>query len=60
VHIGATEALCLDLMMGYLWYDSIYEVMSDGQVDTLGHHILGLISHMSTRLSNSGPLGFYR
>lgn len=58
--VGAREALCLDIMMGYLWYDSIYEMSTGGQVDTLGHHILGLISHMSSRFTNSGALGFYR
>lgn len=60
VFVGEREALCLDIMMGYLWYDSIYEISTGGQIDTLGHHILGLISHMSSRFSNSGALGFYR
>ncbi len=58
--VGVHEARCLDFMMGYLWYDSLWEIFSDGQVDTLGHHILGLISHLSTRLSDNGASGFYR
>jgi TLC domain len=57
--VGATEAFCLDIMMGYLWYDIGYEMVDTWQADAIGHHILGLISHMSSRLSNNGAAGFY-
>lgn len=56
----STEAFCLDIMMGYLWYDIVIEFSSTKQVDTLGHHFLGLISHLSTRISDNDAARFYR
>ena len=49
----------LDSMMGYLWYDMTVELLGTRQTDTLLHHILGIASHMSTRLSNNSAAGFY-
>ena len=54
------EAYCLDIMMGYLWYDIFVELTSTRQFDTLGHHFLGLISHLSSRLSDNDGARFYR
>ena len=61
VTVSAYEARTVDIMMGYLWYDIIQE-MSSGKVelDTIGHHIMGVTSHLSTRLSNNGAASFYR
>lgn len=53
------SCLLMDVMMGYLWYDIFYEFSTSCSVDTLAHHILGLISHMSTRIFNSGATGYY-
>lgn len=53
------QALTIDIMMGYLWYDIIYELSTTRSIDTLGHHFMGLISHYSTRFSNNGAAGYY-
>lgn len=53
------EARALDMMMGYLYYDIIYELFTTRQADALSHHILGLISHLSSRLSNNKAAAFY-
>lgn len=61
-HVTPYQSVCLDLMMGYLLYDITFEVFQNGLFqasDTIGHHILGLISHLSTRISNNGGAGFY-
>jgi hypothetical protein len=47
------------MMMGYLWYDSIFEFSYSKQTDTLVHHVLGLVSHLSSRLSDNGAAKFY-
>lgn len=49
----------LDSMMGYLWYDVAVELVGTRQTDTLLHHVLGLASHMSSRMSNNTAAGFY-
>ena len=53
------EAFALDIMMGYLYYDILYELMTSRQPDALSHHILGVISHLSSRLSNNKAAAFY-
>lgn len=55
------EGRCIDIMMGYLWYDIIVEVNSfQPEMETIGHHILGLVSHLSSRLSDNNAACFYR
>ena len=34
---------CLIYMIGYLVYDTLFELLFTKQIDTLGHHILGMI-----------------
>lgn len=53
------EARALDIMMGYLYYDILYESLTSRQTDALSHHTLGLISHLSSRLSTSKAAAFY-
>ena len=53
------EARALDIMMGYLYYDILYEMLTSRQTDALSHHILGVISHLSSRLSNNRAAAFY-
>lgn len=53
------EALSVDLMMGYLWYDIAVELFLDGQFDIVAHHGMGLASHLSTRLSHNRAAAFY-
>jgi hypothetical protein len=55
--MSASQCLLVDVMMGYLWYDLIFEVMNGGSFDIVGHHFIGLISHYSTRLSTNGAAG---
>jgi hypothetical protein len=55
------QRLSLDCMMGYLWYDIIVELSGKKwQKDFMMHHLLGLASHLSTRISNKGAPAFYR
>lgn len=66
MEIGATssyfEERSIDFMMGYLWYDTIIElvVKQKPNKETLAHHVFGLISHLSARLSQNGAATFYR
>lgn len=53
------EALSLDIMMGYLYYDILYESLTTRQTDALSHHFLGLVSHLSSRLSRNKAAAFY-
>ena len=46
-------------MMGYLVYDTVYELTAGRQVMTLGHHVLGFISHLTVLVSYNGAAGFY-
>jgi hypothetical protein len=57
--ISVYQSRVIDIMMGYLWYDMYIELTTTKQADTLAHHILGLISHLTTRFMNSGPAMFY-
>lgn len=53
------EAFCLDTMMGYLWYDIIIELFFTKNVEALGHHVLGIVSHLSSRISDNKAAAFY-
>ena len=53
------EARALDIMMGYLYYDILYEMCTSRQTDSLSHHVLGIVSHLSSRLSNNKAAAFY-
>lgn len=55
------EARCIDMMCGYLCYDIILELCLNEKVDkeTMAHHVVGMISHLSTRLSTNGAASFY-
>lgn len=54
------QALALDIMNGYLIYDSIVDLFySNSSFDMLGHHVLGYLSHSSSRYSNNGAAGYY-
>lgn len=56
--VTVLETVTVDIMMGYLWYDIIFELLHTRQLDSLGHHVLGLISHLSTRLSGNTGASF--
>ena len=53
------QAFANDLMVGYLLYDVIYEVMYAKQSETVLHHFLGLFVHLITRFTKSGISSFY-
>jgi hypothetical protein len=57
IHIHQRNTI--DIMMGYIIYDTLIEMSTTRQLDTMLHHILGMISHISTRLSDSDPAAFY-
>lgn len=54
------QAFCLNVMLGYLLYDTLFELTAGKQVMTLGHHVMGAASHISVLYSNHGAIGFYR
>jgi hypothetical protein len=53
------ETFALDIMMGYLIYDSVLESFYNVNVDTIAHHILGLVAFSSVRFSESNAGVFY-
>ena len=63
IPIGMSEYqnLTNDLMVGYLFYDTISEifVMKNIELMMLGHHFVGLASHVSCRITNCGACAYY-
>uniref|UniRef100_A0A7S3LZR4 TLC domain-containing protein n=1 Tax=Spumella elongata TaxID=89044 RepID=A0A7S3LZR4_9STRA len=54
------ESGCLLLMEGYLLYDTIFELSTGGRnIMTIGHHVMGFLSHSSSLISYNGAAGFY-
>jgi hypothetical protein len=54
------EAITIDIMMGYLIYDTIYETSTTCDPQVLAHHYIGFFSHLLTRLLDNGSASFYR
>jgi hypothetical protein len=59
-YVDDYQAFALQVMLGYLLYDTAFELKAGKQVMTLGHHVLGAASHISVLYSNNGGVGFYR
>lgn len=58
--ISAYESLTIDIMIGYLIYDTIYELRNNkGVALMLAHHVVGFFSHVLTRALCSGPASYY-
>lgn len=58
--ISSFESLTIDIMIGYLIYDTLYEFKSNkGVALMLAHHLVGFFSHVLTRLFCSGPASYY-
>lgn len=59
--IGAYEKAALDMMTGYMIYDTIIELFFVSRFDGLVifHHVLGLLSHGYSFYLNSGMSAFY-
>ena len=53
------DGMCLDVMMGYICYDTLNELRNTRDWDVLGHHVLGFISHILTRIAGSGIASHY-
>ncbi len=58
--VSAYQANTIDIMVGYLFYDTYYEVAFGKSKLMLGHHVAGLVSHLTTRALSCGPAAFYR
>lgn len=59
--ISDFEAITIDIMMGYLIYDTLFELQSSKfDFGALSHHIIGFLSHFMTRMHDNGPAAFYR
>lgn len=50
-----------DLMVGYLIYDTISEIFVMGNLDLmmLGHHVVGIGSHVTCRINSLGVCAYY-
>lgn len=55
------QNLTNDLMVGYLFYDTISEIFVMGNLDLLmlGHHVVGLASHVTCRINSLGACAYY-
>ncbi len=49
----------IHIMMGYLIFDTCFEMMNDRDPATLIHHVLGFISHACTVAYDDGSGAFY-
>jgi hypothetical protein len=58
LHTAWIENFALNLMLGYLLYDCLFELMHARQMDTLVHHFFGILSH-STSLWTQNPAALY-
>jgi hypothetical protein len=58
--IPSFEGSTIDLMIGYLIYDLLVELFSTRALDMIGHHLLGLLSHISCRITDNEAGAFYR
>lgn len=50
----------IQIMMGYLMFDTCFEMLNDRDSATLVHHVLGFISHACTIAFDDGSSAFYR
>jgi hypothetical protein len=58
--VSEYESLTIDIMIGYLVYDTIYEFRHNkGVALMLAHHLVGFFSHVLTRAFCSGPASYY-
>ncbi len=53
------QATTMDIMVGYLIYDTCFEVYFGEGGLILSHHLAGLVSHLLGRYFQSGPTAFY-
>lgn len=57
--VSPFEAMALDLMLGYLIFDTVVEATANCERDTMLHHVMGLISHFLTRYYDCGAAAYY-
>lgn len=48
------EGLAFDTMVGYILYDTLNELETNREADTLIHHAMGFVSHMLCRVYDNG------
>lgn len=54
------QLVTIQMMIGYLVFDTVFELSNERDPATLIHHVLGLISHACTIHFADGPGAFYR
>ena len=59
-NVSEYQKIAIDVMIGYLIYDTIVELFVGGGKLILAHHVFGLLSHISTRYADCGPAAHYR
>jgi hypothetical protein len=53
------EAVSQDFMLGYLIYDTVFEVTTTKEYDAIGHHLLGFWSIGCTRVLANASASYY-
>jgi len=51
------EKTAIDMMIGYMLYDTVIELLDSSDPFALVHHTLGLVAHVVARVNNSGASG---
>ncbi len=58
--VSTYQATTIDIMIGYLFYDTFFELSYGKSKLMLGHHIAGFVAHFLTRSLSHGPTAYYR
>lgn len=51
--------MMIDVMNGYMIYDTINEISTTGEADVILHHVMGLLTHVVARVINSGMSAYF-
>lgn len=57
--VSEYEGFLLDIMLGYIVYDTIVEIISTWDKEVMLHHVLGTITMLTTRMLGCGVASHY-
>lgn len=58
-HMSSYQGLCIDVMNGYMIYDTLNEVSNNMEMDVIIHHVMGLLTHFIARYLDSGMSAYF-
>jgi hypothetical protein len=58
-HMSNFQGLCIDVMNGYMVYDTLNEMSTNMETDVMVHHVMGLITHFVARYLDSGMSAYF-